>query len=63
MERIKWAAATAPATEASCFSAEFFKPLPPKKAAPPCETCRMMGELMSRAASRHALTMEDEVTF
>ena len=63
MARMKWAAATAPATEASCFSAEFLRPLPPKKAAPPCETWRMMGELMSRAASRQALTIDDEVTF
>jgi hypothetical protein len=48
--------------DASCFSV-FFRPLPPKKAAPPCDTWRMIGELMSRAASRTALTTDEEVTF
>lgn len=52
----------APAIEPSCL-AELERPLPPKKWAPPCETWRMMGDLLSRAASRTALTTDDEVTF
>lgn len=48
--------------EASCFSV-FLRPLPPKKAEPPWEHWRMMGELMSLAASSTAFTTDEEVTF
>lgn len=37
--------------------------LPAKKAAPPLDSCRAMGDLVSRAASRDAMTVEEEVTF
>lgn len=50
----------APAIEASWLVLEM--PLPAKKAAPPLEVWRMIGDLESRAASRVATTVEDEVT-
>jgi hypothetical protein len=50
----------APAMEACCLS--LATPLPAKKAAPPFEVCRIIGDLESRAASRAATTVEDEVT-
>jgi len=53
----------APAMEACCLSESFLIPFPAQKAAPPWETWRMMGDLRSRAASRAALAVEDEVTF
>jgi hypothetical protein len=37
--------------------------LPAKKAAPPWETWRITGQFWSRAASRQATTVEEEVTF
>ena len=43
--RMWWAAAMAPVMDACCLS--FARPLPAKYAAPPCETWRMMGDLMS----------------
>ena len=36
---------------------------PAKYAAPPWDIWRMMGALASRAASREATTVEEEVTF
>lgn len=56
-----WAAATAPAMDPCCLS--FLRPFPPKKAAPPWETWRITGAFESRAPSRQAMTVEEEVTF
>ena len=50
----------APAMEASWLVLEM--PLPAKKAAPPFDTWSTMGDLASRAASRVATTVEEEVT-
>lgn len=36
---------------------------PAKYAAPPWDACRIMGALASRAASRAATTVDEEVTF
>lgn len=47
--------------EACCLS--FFTPLPANMAAPPWETWRMTGDLESRAPSRAATAVDDEVTF
>lgn len=47
--------------DACCLS--FLRPFPPKKAAPPWETWRMTGAFESRAPSRQAMTVEEEVTF
>ena len=41
----------------------FLTPLPAKKAAPPCETWMMTGDLESRAPSSAATTVDDEVQF
>jgi hypothetical protein len=50
----------APAIEASWLELEIA--LPAKKAAPPLEVWIMMGDLASRAASRVAMTVEEDVT-
>lgn len=52
---------TAPAMEA--FWSVLEMALPAKKAAPPLEVWSMMGDLASRAASRVAMAVEEEVTF
>ena len=50
----------APAMDASWFLLS--TPLPAKYAAPPWLTCRIIGAFASRAASRAATAVEDEVT-
>jgi len=37
--------------------------VPAKYAAPPCDICKMMGAFASRAASKAATTVDEEVTF
>lgn len=58
--RMYMAPAIPPAIEASWFLLS--TPFPAKYAAPPWDICRMIGALASRAASRDATTVEEDVT-